>query len=98
MSVADIEQKLQSNAARFGELGARVKFDFGEDRLLVDGTQTPATVTHDDGDADCTLVVSPEDMQKVMDGQLDPTMAVMTGKIKLKGSTAIAMKLGSLLK
>jgi putative sterol carrier protein len=98
MSVADIEQKLQSNADKLGEVGARVKFDFGDDRLLVDGTHSPATISHEDGDADCTLVVSADDMAKVMAGQLDPTMAVMTGKIKLKGSTAIAMKLAPLLK
>jgi putative sterol carrier protein len=33
-----------------------------------------------------------------MHGQLDPTMAFMTGKLKVKGSTAIAMKLSSVLK
>ena len=38
-------------------------------------------MTHDDGDADCTLVISPEDLTKIMNGQLDATMAFMTGKL-----------------
>jgi putative sterol carrier protein len=98
MSIADIESTFAARAENFSELGAKLKFDFGSDRLFIDGTQTPATITHDDDDADTTLVVSPEDLEKIMHGQLDATMAFMTGKLKVKGSTAIAMKLASVLK
>ncbi len=98
MSVADIEAALAPRMAQFSELGAKLKFDFGDDRLFVDGTQTPAVMSHDDEDADCTLVVSPDDLTKIMHGQLDATMAFMTGKLKVKGNTGIAMKLASVLK
>ena len=98
MSVADIEAALGGRLAQFSELGAKLKFDFGDDRLFVDGTQTPAVMSHDDEDADCTLVVSPDDLTKIMHGQLDATMAFMTGKLKVKGNTGIAMKLASVLK
>ncbi len=98
MSVADIETSLGGRLEQFSELGAKLKFDFGDDRLFIDGTQTPAVMSHDDEDADCTLVVSPDDMTKIMHGQLDATMAFMTGKLKVKGNTGIAMKLASVLK
>jgi putative sterol carrier protein len=98
MSVADIEAALSGRLAQFSELGAKLKFDFGDDRLFIDGTQTPAVMSHDDEDADCTLVVSPDDLTKIMHGQLDATMAFMTGKLKVKGNTGIAMKLASVLK
>jgi len=98
MSVSDIETAFGSRLDQFSQLAAKLKFDFGDDRLFIDGTVTPATISHADDAADCTLKVSAEDLVKMMHGQLDPTMAFMTGKLKVQGSTAIAMKLGSVLK
>ncbi len=98
MSVSDIETALSGRLAQFSELGATLKFDFGDDRLFIDGTRTPAVMSHEDADADTTLVVSSDDMEKIMHGQLDATMAFMTGKLKVKGNTANAMKLASVLK
>ena len=98
MSVADIETAFSGRLPQFSELGAKLKFDFGTDRLFVDGTQNPAVMTHDDDDADTTIVISAEDLEKIMHGQLDATMAFMTGKLKVKGNTANAMKLASVLK
>jgi putative sterol carrier protein len=98
MSVSDIEAAFAGNLDKFGDLDATVKFDFGDDRLYVDGTQKPATMSHEDKDADCTLVITPENLIAIQEGKLDPTMAFMTGKLKVKGNTAIAMKLSSILK
>jgi putative sterol carrier protein len=98
MSVTDIENAFSERLAQFSELGAKLKFDFGTDRLFIDGTQTPAVMSHADEDADTTLVVSSDDLEKIMHGQLDATMAFMTGKLKVKGNTANAMKLASVLK
>jgi putative sterol carrier protein len=98
MSISDIETAFAARLDQFSELGAKLKFDFGDDKLFIDGTQSPAVMTHEDEDADCTIVITPDNLEKVMHGQLDPTMAFMTGKLKVKGSTAIAMKLSSVLK
>ena len=98
MSVADIETAFSGRLAQFSELAAKLKFDFGDDRLFIDGTQTPAVMSHEDEDADCTLSIKSEDLEKIMAGQLDATMAFMTGKLKVKGNTGIAMKLASVLK
>jgi putative sterol carrier protein len=98
MSVSEIETAFASRLDSFSELGATVKFDFGDDRLFVDGTQKPATISHEDKDADCTLTISPENLVAIQQGKLDATMAFMTGKLKVKGNTAIAMKLSSVMK
>lgn len=98
MSVSEIENIFRARLDKFSELGSKLKFDFGDDRLFIDGTQSPATLSHEDHDADCTIVISPDDLTKIMHNQLDATMAFMTGKLKVKGSTAIAMKLSSVLK
>jgi putative sterol carrier protein len=98
MSVSDIESVLDTKLASFSELNAKLKFDFGDDRLFIDGTQNPATISHDDDEADCTVVASTDTMQKIVDGQMDPTVAFMSGKLKVKGNTGLAMKLGAILK
>jgi putative sterol carrier protein len=98
MSVADVEALLRSRLADFSALNATLKVDFGDDRLYIDGTQSPATLSHSDEDADCTLTVSPDNLQSMLNGSLDPTMAFMTGKLKIKGSTGIAMKMAGILR
>jgi putative sterol carrier protein len=98
MSVSEIEAAFAQRLDRFSELGATVKFDFGDDRLFIDGTKTPATMSHEDKDADCTLTITPENLAAIQHGTLDSTMAFMTGKLKIKGSTQLAMKLGNIMK
>ncbi len=98
MSVADIEAALAPRLPELSALDATVKVDFSEDRLFIDGTKSPAVLSHDESDADCTLVITVESMTRILDGTLDPTMAFMTGKLKVTGSTSIALKLANILK
>jgi len=63
----------------------------------VDGTQSPPLMNEEDADADTTFVVKTEVMQAIVDGSQDPTMAFMTGKMKVKGSMGYALKLSALL-
>jgi putative sterol carrier protein len=98
MSVSEIETAFASRLDQFGDLGATVKFDFGDDRLWIDGTQKPAIMSHEDKDAECTLTITPENLIAIQQGKLDATMAFMTGKLKVKGNTGIAMKLSSVMK
>ena len=51
----------------------------------------------DDGEADCTLTASAETFQGMLDGDLDPTGAFMSGRLTVDGDMGLAMKLGSLL-
>jgi putative sterol carrier protein len=48
------------------------------------------------GDADCTIASSEEDFQRIVSGELNPTSAYMTGKLKVKGDMGAAMKLQKL--
>ena len=43
--------------------------------------------------ADCTITVAKEDLEAIARGELDPTMAFMTGKLKIDGDMSLAMKL-----
>lgn len=87
---------LQAGAAAAPTLGKTLKFDFGDNKVFIDGTGDSNKVSAEDKDADCTIGVSAEDLQAMMSGALNPMTAFMSGKIKVKGDMGIAMKLQSL--
>jgi putative sterol carrier protein len=71
-----------------------VKFDTGSDGVIVvDG----ATISTTDGPADCTIKLAIEDLEALISGDLSPTMAFMTGKIKIEGDMSVAMALSELV-
>ena len=71
-----------------------VKFALGPDAvILMDGTN----VSNDNGPADCTLTLPKADFEAMGRGELDPTMAFMSGKLKVQGDMSVAMKLQPLL-
>lgn len=82
-------------------LSAIVKFDFGDDGvIIVDTTKSPADISHDEDSAvevDTTLIAKMETFQKILDGTQDPNIAFMMGKLKVKGSMGLAMKLNGIL-
>jgi putative sterol carrier protein len=47
-------------------------------------------------DADCTITSSEETFERIVSGDLNPTSAYMTGKLKIKGDMGAAMKLQKL--
>jgi putative sterol carrier protein len=52
----------------------------------------------DDGsDADCTIRADLDTFKAMFDGDLSPTSAFMTGRIKIEGDMGVAMKVASLL-
>lgn len=50
-----------------------------------------------DDDADVTLTASAETFRGMMDGNVNPTMAFMSGQLKIDGDMALAMKLAAVL-
>ena len=97
MSFEAVITGMQERAKTAPALGKTLKFDFGDDKMYVDGTGDANTITKDDKEADCVVVVSLEDFASIASGDLNPMSAVMTGKMKIKGDMSVAMKLQSLL-
>lgn len=98
MPLTQIEALMSEMLDQLDTLDATIKFDFKDDGVLyLDATQSPAVLSHEDDHADCTIKVSPQNMEKIIQGKLDPMLAYTLGKLKIKGSTGTAMKLTSLL-
>ena len=65
----------------------------GEGAIMLDGDGVRAG----DDEADVTLTASAETFEGMMNGDVNPTMAFMSGKLKIDGSMSAAMKLASVL-
>ena len=50
-----------------------------------------------DEDAEVTLTADRDTFEGILSGNVNPTMAYMTGKLKIDGSLPVAMKLGAAL-
>ena len=93
MGDQEIAEKIKSRVASAGFEHA-VKFDTGSDGVIViDG----ATISTTDTPTDCTVKLSLDDLDSLIAGDLNPTMAFMSGKIKVEGDMTVAMALSQLL-
>ena len=98
MSLEAVTAGLKEKVGEDCGLGAKLKFDFGDDGLMVlDATQVTNTVSNEDSDVQCTMVLSIENFMEMAEGKLDGTAAFMSGKLKIQGDMSIAMKLGPIL-
>ncbi len=65
----------------------------GEGSVVIDDSGARAG----DDDTDVTLTADADTFQAIMDGDMDPTAAFMSGKLSVDGDMGMAMKLGSVL-
>lgn len=65
----------------------------GEGAIIIDENGARAG----DDDTDVTMTADEETFRAIMDGDLDPTAAFMSGKLSVDGDMGMAMKLGSVL-
>jgi len=97
MDLAELTDALRKQASRNVKLGYKVKFELDEGVIFWDGTDSSPDVSNEDkGEADTTIRISADNLEKLMKGNLDPTMAYMTGKLKVDGKMGVALKLTSM--
>jgi len=90
-----IRQAIEALSSKVaGGIDGSAKFVIeGEGSIIVDGDG----VREGDEDTDVTLTASAETFQGMMNGEVNPTMAFMSGQLKIDGSMSAAMKLASVL-
>lgn len=95
MDLKEITAKISEVVSSGADFDNTVKFDFGDEgKLFIDGANN--AVSNEDNDADAVIAVDFEDFKKLAQGQMDPMMAFMQGKLKVAGDMGVAMKLQGL--
>lgn len=88
-AVAALQAKLPG-----GFSGGSAKFVIpGEGAIMADGSGVRAA----DDEADVTLTAEAEVFRAILGGEMNPTMAFMSGKLSVDGNMGLAMQLGAAL-
>lgn len=94
-----IEKAVETlNAKVGGSYDGTAKFVIeGEGTIMLDAGGARAAEAAADEAADVTMTAPAETFQGMLDGDVNPTMAFMSGKLKIDGSMSEAMRLASIL-
>ena len=85
------------DASRAAGINSSYVFDVtGAGTWKVDVQDSGVNVTEGDTDGATTLTIAEDDFTRLVAGELNPTTAFMTGKLKVKGDMGAAMKLQKL--
>ncbi|TLV00884.1 SCP2 sterol-binding domain-containing protein [Dyadobacter luticola] len=93
MSLQILTDRVKNILGTDSGLDATAKFNTDEGYVFVDGKSVPNSVSNDNLDADCTFEISTKNALKLLDGDLNAMMALMTGKLKIDGDMGVAMKI-----
>ncbi len=97
MTLEDFTAAVTKTAANAPNLGKSIKLSFPEGVVHIDMTGDEAVVSNEDKEADTVVETKMETLDKLRKGELNPMMAMMSGKVKIKGDMGLAMKLQGLL-
>ncbi len=99
---AEIQTRLQGRPEKLAGMNAVYQFDLTGDEpstWQIRIREGKADVQEGAADAaNTTLVASTNDWLQIATGKMDPTMAFMQGKLKVKGDMSLAMKLQGLIR
>jgi putative sterol carrier protein len=99
MSAREFFQSLESRVDSSKTAGMNNSYLFdveGEGQWKVDVHDGHVHVSEGGSDADVTITTSGENFEKIVSGDMNPTTAYMSGKLKIKGDMGAAMKLQKL--
>ncbi|WP_080054125.1 SCP2 sterol-binding domain-containing protein [Spirosoma aerolatum] len=97
MTLQELTEQIRTKVTHTDNINATVKLVTDQGVVYIDATQSPAVVSNEDKPADCDLQVTIDNLVKMSSGDLNPMMAVMMGKLKIKGDMGIAMKMGQIM-
>lgn len=94
MTLDECTNAIRTKVGSDSGLNASLKFDCGDDGIVyIDGKSTPNSVSNDNGDADCTVGITLENLTAMLEGDLDPATGFMMGKLKVSGDMSVALRL-----
>lgn len=97
MDFDSLYQAFQAQEHKIPVIGKTLKLVLDEGPIFIDMSGETTEISKADKEADCTITTNTATLLGLRDGSVNAMMAVMSGKIKVKGDMSIAMKLQGLL-
>jgi putative sterol carrier protein len=93
-----LPKALAANSADAKAIGAKYQMNItGEGEWFIDVSDSGPSVKEGTGEADCTITISSEDFQKLVENpQANGMQLFFAGKLKVAGNQMLAMKLNKL--
>ena len=99
LSVAEFTQGMQKLLNNHSQLETRIKLVLEDDGVIfIDGSSNPNSVSNEDKEADVTLSMSLDTLNRLYRREINPAVAAMTGKIRIQGNLLDALKLEAVLR
>jgi acyl-CoA dehydrogenase len=94
--IEELVNFLQPKIKEKTPIGKNLKFAMGTDGVIwLNGSDNQLLL--EDHQADCTIKISLEDLNKMLKGNLNPMNAMMNGQMQVEGDMAVAMQIGKLI-
>ncbi len=98
MTFAEFKAGVEKAGTKAPNLGKSLKLNLEEGIIHIDMTNDGgAVITEEDKEADTVVTTNVDTLDQLRTGKLNPMMAMMGGKVKIKGDMALAMQLQKLL-
>lgn len=97
MTLQELTEQIRLKAEHADSLNATAKLVTDQGVIYIDAKQSPAIVSNEDKPADCEIQVTIDNLVKLGTGDLNPMMAFMGGKLKVKGDMGVAMKMSQVM-
>lgn len=92
--LTELTETIRRSAGGKAGFGKAIELDLGESGAIrIDGTGEEVAVSNQTGEADTVISMAPETLQGLMKGEVNAPIAVMTGKIKIRGDASLALML-----
>lgn len=93
-------QRLRENTERLREIGGTCKFVVTGDSAgtwVMDLNSPDANISKGEREADCTILISSDNLKDMVSGKLNPAQALMQGKFRVAGNLRLARQMGQVL-
>ena len=98
MTLEQATQAIRQKVAGGFPIDGKIKIDLGSDgAIFIDGTASPASVANTGDGEDVSIITALDVFQGILEGSQNAQMAFMTGKLKIDGNMALAMKMAQFL-
>ena len=97
MSLTGVTQEISQIFGSASKIDKTIKFVLDEGPVFIDLTNDQPVITNEDKAADMTVKTTAGTLRGIRDGDINPMMAMMTGKLKISGDMGLAMKVQSWL-